>query len=271
MAEKEHSASFQKPAEVYDRFVGRYGRALAEATLERLTVAPGWRVLDVGCGPGPLTAVLAEVVGGESVGAVDPSEPFARACSERVPGADVRVASAEKLPFTDGSFDATLSQLVLNFLADAPAGLREMRRVTREGGEIAASVWDYAGEMTMLRAFWDAAVELDPGRAESQDEGIRMPYCEPAALARLFNEAGLIEVSTDAIVVRAGYEDFEDLWAPFTAGVGPAGAYCASLPDAEREALKNSYRGRLGSPDGPFELSARAWLARGRVPDAGVA
>ena len=172
MAEKEHSASFQKPAEAYDRFVGRYGRALAEATLERLTVAPGWRVLDVGCGPGPLTAVLAEVVGGESVGAVDPSEPFARACSERVPGADVRVASAEKLPFTDGSFDATLSQLVLNFLADAPAGLREMRRVTRGGGEIAASVWDYAGEMTMLRAFWDAAVELDPGRAESQDEGI---------------------------------------------------------------------------------------------------
>ena len=98
-----------------------------------------------------------------------------------------------------------------------------------------------------------------------------MPYCEPAALARLFNETGLIEVSTDAIVVRAGYEDFEDLWAPFTSGVGPAGAYCASLPDAEREALKNSYRGRLGSPDGPFELTARAWLARGRVPDAGVA
>jgi hypothetical protein len=141
-----------------------------------------------------------------------------------------------------------------------------MRRVTRPGGTIAASVWDYAGEMTMLRAFWDAAVDVDPDGAGPLDEGVRMPYCEPESLGRLWADAGLADVTTDAIVVSAAYDGFEDLWAPFTTGVGPAGAYCASLPDAERDRLRAAYHRRLGSPDGPFELSARAWTARGTVP-----
>lgn len=268
MGDGSDSASFQKSAETYDRFVGRYGLPLARALTGWVGVGAEWKVLDVGCGPGALTRVLAHAVGARNVAAVEPSEPFARACSERVPGADVRVASAEKLPFEGGFFDATLSQLVVNFLPDASAGLREMRRVTRSNGQIAASVWDYAGEMTMLRVFWDAAVELDPDRAEPLDEGRRMALCRPDELAELWAGAGLLDVATDAIVVHAGYEGFEDLWAPFTSGVGPAGAYCASLSKPEREALKDSYRRRLGSPEGAFELSARAWIARGRVPDA---
>lgn len=199
------------------------------------------------------------------VAAVDPSETFVRACSERVPGADVRVASAEALPFTDNSFDATLSQLVVNFLRDARAGLQEMRRVTRPGGAIAGSVWDYAGEMTMLRAFWDSAASVEPESAEPLDEGRRMAYCRPDALAQLWMETGLLDVAVEPIVVSAAYEDFEDLWIPFTFSVGPAGAYCASLSDAARAALKASYYRRLGSPEGAFELSARAWMARGMV------
>ena len=257
------SASFEKPAEVYDRFVGRYSRALGQATVERVAPAPGSRVLDVGCGPGPLTAVVAEVVGAGNVAAADPSEQFARACQQRVPGADVRVAPAEQLPFEDDSFDLVLSQLVVNFLSDAPAGVREMRRVTRAGGTIAATVWDYTGEMTMLRAFWDAAVETDPEGAGPIDEGRRMAHHTPGPLAALWSEAGLTAVETGAIVVSAAYEDFDDLWQPFTAGVGPAGAYCASLTADARERLRAAYHGRLGSPDGPFELSARAWLVRG--------
>lgn len=223
-------------------------------------------MLDVGSGPGQLTAQLAEIVGAARVAAVDPSEQFARACAERIPGADVRVAAADNLPFDDSSFDATLSQLVVNFLPDAPAGLREMLRVTRPGGVVAASVWDYAGEMTMLRAFWDAAVAVDPGRAEPLDEGTRMAYCQPDSLARLWTEAGLLEVETDTIVARAAYEDFDDLWAPFTTGVGPAGAYCGSLSEPEREAVRAAYHRGLGSPEGAFELSARAWVVLGRAP-----
>ena len=260
------SAWFHQPAEAYDRFVGRYGRALASAVVERVGVSEGWRALDVGCGPGPLTSALADVLGAERVAAGDPSEPFVLACSERVPGADVRVASAETLPFDDGTFDATVSQLVLNFLPDPPGGLREMRRVTRPGGVIAGSVWDYAGEMTMLRAFWDAAVEINPARAGPLDEGRRMPYCQPNDLAGLWSHAGLTATMTDGITVAAAYKDFDDLWEPFTTGVGPAGAYCSALSRTDREALKGSYRSRLGSPQGPFELSARAWLVCGRVP-----
>jgi ubiquinone/menaquinone biosynthesis C-methylase UbiE len=261
-----HSASFEKPAEAYDRFVGRYGRGLAKGLVEQLELERGWRALDVGCGPGPLTAVLAETLGADHVAAVDPSEPFARACAQRVPGADVRVASAEELPFPDGSFDMTVSQLVVNFLLDTLAGVRQMRRVTRAGGEIAASVWDYAGEMTMLRAFWDAAAEVNPAAA-SLDEGRRMRYSQPDALEELWSSAGLLDVSTGDIVVTARYADFDDLWSPFTLGVGPAGAHCASLSEPERERLRDAHRRRLGSPKGEFELSARAWFVRGRAPE----
>jgi len=263
---EDDSASFEKPAEVYDRFVGRYGHPLAVALLERITVRPGWRLLDVGCGPGQLTAVLADTVGSSNVAAIDPSEPFVLACRNRVSGADVRVAPAEQLPFADDSFDATLSQLVVNFLTDPAAGVQEMRRVTRSGGLVAASVWDYAGEMTMLRAFWDAATGVDPNRAPALDEGRRMRYCQPEELAELWTDAGLEDVATDAIAVDAAYEDFEDLWSPFTTGVGPAGAYCTSLSETEQTALKVAYHDRLGAPRGAFELTARAWFVRGRVP-----
>jgi SAM-dependent methyltransferase len=263
------AASFDKPAEAYDRFVGRYGTALASATIARVGLESGWSGLDVGCGPGPLTSALADALGAERVAAVDPSEPFVRACSQRVPGADVRIASAEDLPFEDGTFDATLSQLVLNFLPDPATGLREMSRVTKPGGVIAATVWDYAGEMTMLRAFWDAALEIDPEKAGPLDEGERMPYCRPNELAELWADAGLVDVESDGIMVTAAYESFEDLWGPFTIGVGPAGAYASSLSAEDRETLKQSYRRRLGSPDGEFELTARAWLARGRTPASG--
>lgn len=266
MGDASDSASFRKPAEAYDRFVGRYGQPLALSLTKMAGLRPGWKVLDVGCGPGQLTAVLAELVGAAHVAAVDPSEPFTLACIERVPGADVRVASAEDLPFEDDSFDATFSQLVVNFLADAAAGLGEMRRVTTAGGRIAACVWDYAGRMTMLRAFWDAAIRLDPGNAGPLDEGTRMPYSRPEDLARLWSEAGLTEVKTGELTVAARYTDFEDLWGPFTTGVGPAGAYCASLREADRAALKEAYRDQLGSPEGTFELSARAWFALGVVP-----
>ena len=263
MAPTGDSSSFEKPAAAYDRFVGRYGVALARELVGRVGLEPGMRVLDVGCGPGQLTGVLADAVGAAGVAAVDPSEPFAAACSQRVPGADVRVASAESLPFEDGRFDATVSQLVVNFLSDPDAGLAEMRRVTRPGGTVAASVWDYAGEMTMLRAFWDAAIEVDPDRAAQLDEGRRMRFCTLASLGALWMKAGLVDVEGDELVVSASYRDFDDLWEPFTAGVGPAGAYCAALPEDTRAALRAVYHERLGSPEGPFELSARAWWVRG--------
>jgi SAM-dependent methyltransferase len=254
---------FHAAAATYDRFVGRYGDALAAAHVAPLGLRRGDRALDVGCGPGALTAALAGVVGPTNVCAVDPSEPFVEACRERVPGADVRVATAERLPDFAGDFALASSQLVVNFMADAESGVRAMRDVVRPGGTVASVVWDYAEDMTMLRAFWDAALELDPG---APDEGRTMPYCTPDALRLLWQGSGLDDIRTSDLVVHATYDDFEDFWAPFPTGVGPAGAYCAGLEPEHRAALATACFRRLGSPTGPFALSARAWFVRGQRP-----
>jgi hypothetical protein len=140
-----------------------------------------------------------------------------------------------------------------------------MRRVARPGGWVAAAVWDYAGEMTLLRRFWDAAVALDPAAAE-RDEGRCMPYCTPAALGELWSGSGLAHVAVSPVVVSAGYEGFEDLWQPLEVGVAPSGAYAASLAPERRAALKAELRRRLGVGEAPFRLSARAWVATGRAP-----
>jgi SAM-dependent methyltransferase len=257
---------FEVQADTYDRHVGRYTPQLAAALCDFAGVGEGMRALDVGAGPGALTSELVRRLGPANVVAVEPSEAFARACRARVPGVEVVMAGAEALPLPNESFDATLSQLVVNFLGDVHAGLREMLRVTRPGGVIAACVWDYAGEMTLLRAFWDAAREVDPVGAASADEGVVMPWCRDGELAELWSASGLSEVRSAVLRVHARYDDFEDLWSPFTAGVAPSGAFCAALDEQRRAALHDVLRRRLGAGDGPFDLTARAWAAAGMVP-----
>jgi SAM-dependent methyltransferase len=258
--------TFRASADSYDRHVGRYGPQLASALIAFAGVEPGMRVLDVGCGPGALTTTLAERLGRANVSAADPSEPFAEACRARLPGVDVVVARAETLPFAEGTFDATLSQLVVNFMTDAEAGVREMARVTRRGGVVASCVWDYAKEMTLLRAFWDAAHEVDPERAEAADEGVVMRWCGEDELVELWRAVGLEGVRGGSLEASAAYADFEDLWAPLPTGIAPSGAFCTSLDDDGRAALHDAYRRRLGVGDGSFELTARAWAAAGTVP-----
>jgi SAM-dependent methyltransferase len=258
--------TFRTSADAYDRHVGRYSPDLAAALTAFAGVQPGARALDVGCGPGALTAALVELLGVGNVCAAEPSEPFAAACAARHPGVEVAVAPAEALPFADAAFDATLSQLVVNFMSDAEAGIREMARVTRPGGVVASCVWDYAGEMTLLRAFWDAARDVDPERAAASDEGVVMRWCGEGELAQLWHDAGLSDVRFGPLLVRASYANFDDLWSPLPTGVGPSGAFCKAL-DAERQAaLKDSYRRLLEVGDAPFELTARAWAVAGIVP-----
>ena len=266
MGDAPGAATFRTPAEAYDRHIGRYGHELARALIAAAGVRPGRRALDVGCGPGALTTVLVGLLGAERVAAVDPSAPFADACRQRLPGVETKVASAEALPFEDAEFDYALAQLVVNFMSDPPAGVREMHRVTHPGGTVAAAVWDYAGKMTLLRHFWDAAVALDASAAD-RDEGRCMPFCTPDQLGELWTTAGLAEVSISPVVVAASYDSFEDLWQPLESGVAPSGAYAASLPPQHRAALKGELRHRLGIgvDTHPFRLTARAWIATGRV------
>jgi SAM-dependent methyltransferase len=249
--------SFAVGADAYDRFMGRYSVPLAGEFADYAAITPGQRVLDVGCGPGALTAELVRRLGPAAVSAVDPSEPFVAAARERHPGVSVQRASAEQLPFEDRTFEAALAQLVVHFMAHPVAGLREMGRVTREHGVVAACVWDHAGGHGPLSLFWEAARELDPDvEDESQLAGSREGH-----LAELFRSAELHEIEESALTVHLEHPSFEDWWEPFTLGVGPAGSYAAGL-DAERQAqLRELCREML--PTAPFVLMARAWVARG--------
>lgn len=265
MSQAEGASTFRSSTELYGRHVGRYVPALSTALIEVAGIEPGMRLLDVGCGPGGLTRALADIVGAENISAVDPSEPFAEICRERVPGADVRVAAAEDLPFSNGSFDGALAQLVVNFMTDAERGVSEMKRVVLRRGTVAACTWDYADGMRMLRAFWDAAREVAPEEAAQVDEGVTMRYCNSAELTELWRGVGLEDAEVGELWVSADYEDFDDLWAPFPSGLAPSGAFCASLDSAQQEAVRLAYSHRLGDPQGPFSLDARAWYAVGRV------
>jgi ubiquinone/menaquinone biosynthesis C-methylase UbiE len=221
------------------------------------------RALDVGCGPGALTTALVGLLGEEHVAAVDPSEPFVEASRARLPAVEIQVAGAEHLPFADDGFDAALSQLVVNFMSDAEAGVREMARVTRTGGTVAACVWDYGGGMTSIRTFWQAAAEVEPERGAAAAESATMRWCRPGELAELWNAAGLTDVRSGALTARAAYTDFEELWEPLPTGIAPAGAFTTSLDADGQAALHDAYKRLLGVGDSPFELTARAWAVAG--------
>jgi SAM-dependent methyltransferase len=249
--------SFVVGADAYDRFMGRYSVPLAPRLADFARVAAGQRVLDVGCGPGALTAELVGRLGPAAVSAVDPSEPFVAAARERHPGVTVQRGAAEQLPFGDQAFDAALAQLVVHFMADPVVGLREMARVTRRDGVVAACVWDHAGGQGPLTLFWKAARELDP---DVKDES-ELPGAREGHLAQLFEAAGLREVEEGVLPIQVEHPSFEDWWEPFTLGVGPAGAYAAALEPGRQASLRERCRELL--PAAPFVLKARAWAARG--------
>ena len=250
--------SFNVSSDAYLRFMGRYSEQLAVQFADLGGVSGGQRVLDVGCGPGALTAELVARVGTGAVSGVEPSESFAEAVRERLPGVDIRVGHAEQLPWADDSFDGALAQLVVHFMGDPVQGLREMGRVTRPGGTVAACVWDHAGDCGPLAAFWTAVHTVDP---DATDEAGR-PGAREGDLARLFAEAGLADIRATTLTVRVRHASFDEWWGRFTLGVGPAGAYVATLPAEQRDALREQCRGLL--PAGPVEVAATAWAVTGR-------
>jgi len=251
--------SFKVPADAYGRFMGQFTEPLADRFVDLVQVQPGQRALDVGCGPGALTARLADRLGTEAVSAIDPSDPFVAAVQARLPGLDARSGVAENLPFPDDSFDLALAQLVVHFMSDPVAGLREMARVTRTGGHVAASVWDHAGHSGPLSTFWQAVNELDPGAHDESD----LAGAREGHLAELFDMAGLQQIEPSVLTVRVPYPTFEDWWEPYTFGVGPAGDYVAQLDDAGRDAIRSRCAQLL--PPAPFEVTASAWAVRARA------
>ncbi|MCW2968598.1 MAG: Methyltransferase type 11 [Solirubrobacteraceae bacterium] len=254
--------SFDVPADAYAHFMGRWSEPLAGKLADQLDLRAGQRALDVGCGPGALTAVLAERLGANNVAAVEPSLTFVEAVRLRLPAVAVRHSAAEKLPFADGVFDLAAAQLVVHFMADPVQGLHEMARVVRPGGLVAASVWDYAGGTSPLSAFWAIVARLDPhAQTESHLAGAREGH-----LVELMAAAGLLAVQELRLEVSSRFASLDEWWRPYTYGVGPAGAYVSRLDERERADLRDACAALL--PDPPFELRACAWAALGRVASA---
>jgi len=251
--------TFLVPAEAYGRFMGRFSEPLAAEFADACGVRTGQRVLDVGCGPGALTAELVRRLGPDAVTAIDPSPPFVEATAARLPRVDVRTGAAEDLPFADDAFDAALAQLVVHFMADPVQGLREMRRVARPGGTVGACVWDFGEGGSPLSVFWRAAREIDPA---APDEAGRAGTRE-GQLADLASRAGLEAIESGTVSVTVDFATFDDWWEPFGLGVGPVGAYVRGLDPDTLAALRTRCAELL--PPAPFTVTASAWSVTARA------
>jgi SAM-dependent methyltransferase len=254
-------------ADAYQRFMGRWSMRLAPDLLRFAGVHDHDAVLDVGCGTGALAFAAAHLTTGPVTG-IDPSADSVRFATTQSPAPRLHfeVGDAQHLQLPTATFDQTLALLVINFIPDAEQAVRELKRVTKPGGVVSAAVWDYAEGMQMLRVFWDEAVALDPAVA-ARDERT-MPWCRRGELATLWRAQGLTQVEEQTLSLHLHFGSFDDYWAPFLLGQGPAGAYAKSLSPERRAALEQRLRQRLlgGGADRPFDLEARAWAVRGVVP-----
>lgn len=266
MANKHVSDSWER-GNPYEQYVGRWSRQLAAPFLSWLSVPAGRAWLDVGCGTGALCAAIVDRCSPSSVTGVEPSDGFLKTAKENLADqVTLHQGTATAIPLGDASVDVVVSGLVLNFIPDQRDALLEMARVTRKEGTIAVYVWDYAGKMELIRFFWDAAAELDPGAAKLH-EGARFPLCRPDALEKLFASAKLKEVEVKPIDIPTPFANFDDYWQPFLGGQGPAPAYAMSLEETARARLRDRIRERMPTAaNGSISLTARAWAARAVVP-----
>lgn len=270
MAEERRASDVWAIGAAYESYVGRWSRPVARELLRWVRVPPSSRWLDVGCGPGTLVETIVEHASPRVVLGIDRSKGFVGHARARATDARIgfQVGDAQALPVADGTFDAVVSGLVLNFVPEPARMVAEMVRAGRPGSTIALYVWDYAAGMELLRCFWDAAKALDPAAA-ALDEAVRFPGCAPAPLEALFTATGLSGVATRAIDVQTRFRDLDDLWSPFLGGQGPAPAYAVSLPEGRRAALREAIRASLPiAGDGSIPLAARAWAVRGSKADA---
>ena len=251
------STTFSGSSEAYERFMGRYSRPLARAFADFAGIANGLRVLDVGAGTGALTDELIALVGIGNVAALEPSPDYSSALRERLPGLDVRQARAESLPWEDASFDGVLSQLVVVFLEDAQAAMREQLRILRDGGFAAACMWELDG-LDMFRALNVLRQRMDPSAPAPYAS-----YRSEQSLRELFESAGFRDVETTVLDVAVEHETVDEIWDAAIHVGGPGGAMADSRSPEELARGRVDFGELLGNPSGSFTLRGRAAAVRG--------
>ena len=249
----------------YDAFMGRWSRAVGPVFLDWLAAPKKAAWLDVGCGTGAFTTLIVKTCKPARVSAVDPGAAqidFAR----RQPvakRADFRVADAQALPFSDGTFDVVASALVINFIPDRARGVAEMRRVARPYGMVGGYVWDFAADRSPSWPFNRALQSL--GIEPPQLPGT--PVSTLDGLTALFAGAGLDDIATRAIEVTHAFKDFDTFWRTQTPLMHPVGKLVAAMSEADRAALMAAVRAQVpAGPDGKIAYAARANAVKGRVP-----
>jgi SAM-dependent methyltransferase len=256
-------------AEAYERFMGRWSRLVAPLLVDFAALPDSGRVLDIGSGTGALAFEVVQRKPASRVTGIDPSKEYVAYAASRNPAparAGFEVGDAQALTFADATFAASVSLLVFNFIPDPAKALREVRRVTRSGGPVAAAVWDYGGRMRMLRVFWDAVVETDPAAAKRDEKN--MPLCREGELSKLWKEGGLEDVREQPLEITLAFASFADFWDPFLLGQGPAGAYVRALQPDRVQELRSAVKRRLAiaAESDRLSLPARVWAVRGTVP-----
>ena len=265
MDRKDAAKEIWASGDLYESYVGRWSRLVAQEFIRWLAIPEGSRWLDVGCGTGALSQTMLAKANPKKVKGIDGSQGFVEFARSRVADSRVEfgVGDAQALPVESDAYDAAVSGLVLNFVPQQDKMIAEMIRAVGQGGVVALYVWDYAGKMQLMRHFWNAAVALDPS-AYDLDEGRRSPICNPNALNKLFESAGLSEVEVRPIDISTDFKNFDDYWSPFLSGQAPAPGYAMSLSEERRAQLRERiYNSLPFALDGSIPLVARAWAVRG--------
>ena len=257
-------------AAAYEQIMGRWSQKLAPLLIDFAGLAEDEKIIDVGCGNGSLTFALARTADLKEIVAIDYSPVFVEEASRRNsdPRIKIQQADACDLPFENGAFDRSLALLVLHFVPEASKAVAEMHRVVRQGGVVAAAVWDHLGGMPGMRMMVDTVAALSEGGRQLRRRYCFQPMMQPGEMKRTFVEQGLLEVTETELMIRMDYESFDDYWAPIVAGEGPLGAYVARLDAAERARTETAVRDayEAGRPDGPRSFANVAWACRGIVP-----
>ena len=252
-------------ASAYFGYMGRWSRLVAKEFVSWLEVATGRTWLDVGTGTGVLTQVILDQAAPANIVGIDPSKDYIAFAKQQINDERVefRLGSTGDLTLEQSEFDVAVAGLVLNFIPSAEEALESIVSAMREGGMIAAYVWDYANQMQIMRHFWSAAIKIDPLAAEF-DAGKRFTLCQPDNLRALYTTGGLVDVEVIPIDIRTDFADFNDFWLPFLAAQGSISKYLMSLDKEAKAALRNQLQIQVPiHADGSIHLIVRAWAVKG--------